>query len=89
MAVSRSHLHLSKLDEFAAWAATQGYERQPTKGVYEVLRLKGANPVPFIYYRRATSEHASIPNNPQGAWFIVERWLRWKRQQTKQTEQQP
>jgi len=36
---NRDQLHVTKLDEFSAWAAEQGWQRLDTKGDYEVLRL--------------------------------------------------
>ena len=56
----RATLHLSKLDDFAAFAGTRGYEREPTKGAYEVLRLRKGDAPPLLYYRRH-GDHASIP----------------------------
>lgn len=75
----RASLHLSKLDDFAAFAATRGFVREPTKGAYEVLRLRRGQEPPLLYYRRH-GDHASIPeyfgkgakNPSQGlvsAWF--------------------
>lgn len=65
---NRALLHLGKIDEFAAWAATRGWERVPTVAPYEVLRLAPAVPRPgvgpLIFYRRATAkEHASTASN--------------------------
>lgn len=74
----RASLHLTKLDEFAEFAATRGYVREPTKGAYEVLRLRRGNEPPLLYYQRH-GDHASIPqtmgkNPAEGlvhAWFVA------------------
>ena len=58
----RATLHLSKLDDFAAFAATRGYVREPTKGAYEILRLRRGEEPPLLYYRRG-GDHASIPES--------------------------
>src|ERR1700722_19973985 len=52
---SRSMLALSKLEQFAAWAVADGFVREPTKGEYEVLRLRwgqkidGRRMQPYIF----------------------------------------
>ncbi len=86
---NRCTLALSKLDAFAAWASEQGYVREPTKGVYEVLRLRGPSgltPTPrlpgrgasgqlLIYFVRAGSHrrHASCQ---RAGLVLVDRWIR-------------
>lgn len=72
----RSRLHLSKLDAFAEWAATQGYEREPTKGYYEVLRLRRKGEPPHIFHRHEGGDHATTI---KGSTYLVTRWLRDKR----------
>ena len=49
---SRYKLHLTKLDEFAQFAATKGYQREATIGAYEVLRLSKPGSRPIIVYKR-------------------------------------
>ena len=67
-------LALSKIDEFAAWAATQGYAREKTKGSFEVLRLRKGNEPPKIYFTRAgAKEHASCQEASVG---LVRKWIR-------------
>jgi hypothetical protein len=56
----RATLHFRKIDDFAAWAATKGWRREPTKGEWEVLRLRKPGKPPAIYYRKASAtQHAS------------------------------
>jgi hypothetical protein len=80
----RATLHLTKLDEFSAFAATRGYVREPAKGDYEVLRLRRGEEPPLLYYRRH-GDHASIPvtqkKNP--AQGLVQAWLDSKRRAAK------
>ena len=49
---NRGGLHMDKIDAFAAWAEGRGYRREPTKGAYEVLRLRKGKEAPLLYYRR-------------------------------------
>lgn len=70
----RDLLALHKIDEFAAWAVTQGYVREETKGSFEVLRLRKGNDPPKIYFTRAgAKEHASCQDASVG---LVRRWIR-------------
>ena len=79
----RMTLHLNKLDAFASWAATHGYKREPTKGVYEVLRLRlGAN-APLLYYRHHHGDHATSTG---AATNLVDRWIRERKRQSAQQE---
>lgn len=48
----RATLALHKLDAFAEWAKSKGYEREETKGHYEVLRLRKPGAAPLLYFRR-------------------------------------
>ena len=58
-AQDRCKLHLSKLADFARWANSVGFQQLPTKGEYEVLRLKhGESPV-LIWHRRDGTDHAT------------------------------
>ena len=56
---SRNLLALSKLEEFAVWAVSQGYRREPTKGTYEVLRLRKKGDSPVLFFKRDRGEHAT------------------------------
>jgi hypothetical protein len=84
MSRTRALLHFDKLDDFAAWAATKGWVREPTKGAYEVLRLRKENPKkkrhrkPVIFYKRPRSDHATIGWDQQVGVDLVKQWL-WER----------
>ena len=39
----RDLLHRDRLHEFRLWAARNGYVIEPTKGAFEVLRVRGSN----------------------------------------------
>ena len=82
MPITRALLHLTKVEEFAAWAETQGWERLPAKGVYEVLRLRKNHPgaKPTIFYRRERSDHATIGWDQGQGNALVHRWLRERRE---------
>ena len=70
----RNLLHVSKLDVFAAWAATQGYVREDPKGDYEVLRLRRAGKPPVLFYRKLDAvEHVTAQDDGE---TLVHRWLR-------------
>lgn len=71
---TRELLHRSKVEEFASWAIRQGYKRQPTKGVYEVLRLgTPEGDGPLLFYLRDTGDHATTFGE---GTRLVRRWLR-------------
>lgn len=78
----RATLALSKLDEFAEWAAVHGWVREPTRGRDEILRLRhSARRHPFLAYGRSP-EHATVPRDPDGREFnmqLVRRWIRERR----------
>ena len=68
----RCFLHVNKLEEFTAWATSIGYERVPTKGIYEVLRLQPkAGPV-LIWWKRDRSDHATSAKREAK---LVRRWF--------------
>lgn len=58
----RNRLHLSKLDEFAAFCEADGWRREATKGHFEVLRMR--NPEwsgPLLVHARANAtEHLTV-----------------------------
>ncbi len=80
MAHDRGRLHLTKLDDFAAWAKGEGFTREPTKGPYEVLRLRGASGPPLIWFRRDKGQQATtpdeVPGHPVAPSRLVSRWFR-------------
>jgi hypothetical protein len=79
MGRSRSLLPLSKVEEFAAWAIADGFVREETKGVYEVLRLRWGQKVngrkmqPYIFFKRAAAHYATT--QAEGTQ-LVSRWMR-------------
>lgn len=79
MPANRNRLHLSQLDAFASFAATLGWTREPVKGEYEVLRLTKSKHHPCIYLARTGREHATVPLNPRDANWLVNAFLRRKR----------
>lgn len=57
---SRCSLHLSKLDEFAAFCETRGFTRVIPKGEYEILRMELKDSAPVIVHKRLDAkEHAT------------------------------
>lgn len=58
----RATLHRNKLADFAAWAEGQGYEREKTRGEYEVLRLRKAPSPPLIFFARLGGDHVTFQN---------------------------
>ena len=51
---TRGLLALTSIEDFAAWAKSEGYERQaiPPKAQYEVLRLAEPGKAPILFFRR-------------------------------------
>ena len=79
----RMTLHLNKLDAFASWAQSHGYKREPTKGAYEVLRLRKEPHPPLLYYRHEGGAHATSIGI---ATSLVDRWIRERDRQRAQQE---
>jgi hypothetical protein len=80
MPQDRSRLHLSKVGAFADWAEGNGFTREPTKGEYEVLRLRpDGGGAPLIWFRRDRGDHATTQYQRRGEGSpvrLVNRWLR-------------
>jgi hypothetical protein len=76
----RGKLHQSKLDAFVAWAESQGFQREPTKGpqFHEALRLRYPGHRPLIFYY-AGNEHLTA-YGPGLA--LVRKWLRERKGKT-------
>ena len=82
---SRSLLALTKLVDFAAWAVCQGYTIEPTKGKYEVLRLRKKGQSPLLYFRREKGMMGGEPEHATSygdGTTLVQQWLN-SRKQTK------
>ena len=71
----RDLLALSELEEFAEWAVKDGFIREPTKGEFEVLRLRWPKMQPYIFFRRIRKQHAT--SQAEGTQLVT-RWLRTK-----------
>jgi len=81
---SRALLALSKIDEFAAWAITQGYTRETPKGTYEVLRLRIKGQAPLLYFKKAESASGGDPQHATSygeGTGLVKRWINNRKQQ--------
>jgi len=77
---SRNLLALTKLEEFALWAISQGYKREPTKGIYEVLRLRKKGESPVLYFKRDSGKHATSYGN---GTTLVQKWINTRKQAKK------
>jgi hypothetical protein len=52
----RDLLHRDRLHEFRLWAARNGYVIEPTKGAFEVLRVREAGGgAPIIFHERGSN----------------------------------
>lgn len=76
----RSTLHVNQLEAFAKWAESEGFTLEPTKGTYEVLRLRHPKRRhPVIVYDRISNDsggklvHLTVLNRD---WPIVRRFQR-------------
>lgn len=56
----RCLLHLNKLEPLKIWLTSSGYELQPTKGIYEVLRATKGEETAIIYRRSIVKEHLTV-----------------------------
>lgn len=81
MATDRATLHLSKVGEFAAWLERRGWVAVPTRGEYEVLRMRHPEQAkPLILYARDRTDHATFGYDQASRFFLVKLWLRERRQ---------
>lgn len=71
-AANRCVLHVKKLDVFAAWATLQGYTIEPTKGEFEILRLRPQQGAVLIFWKRSWADHATCAGREQR---LVRKWL--------------
>lgn len=73
MSRSRQMLHLSKLDEFAAFCESQGFQRDPPKDYYEVLRMTKPGSEPLLVHKKLyAKEHVTT-------WGVSQRmFYRWR-----------
>lgn len=73
----RGLLSFSQVEAFATWAEANGFARERTKGVYEILRLRYPGEPPVIIFRTdRAKEHATVQGT---AYRLVRRWLNAKR----------
>lgn len=56
----RCLLHQNKLEMLKWWLDSIGYEIQPTKGIYEVLRAKKDKDTVVIYKKNNAKEHLTV-----------------------------
>jgi|GEM_PF-7094497 len=94
MPANRSKLHISKIDEFATWATeNRGYTREPTRGDYEILRLRGPKDTqPIIYHLRGGCHHATAPEQRKGHQSVggaglVDIWLAERKRERKKVKE--
>lgn len=66
--VERCLLHKNKLDLFKWWLSSRGYEIQPPKGIYEVLRAKKDKNTVVIFKKDNAKEHLSVQQ--KDCWLI-------------------
>lgn len=71
--MSRNRLHITKLEEFAEWLASQGWERQEPKGEWEVLRMHLHGEYIIVHTRKHATEHLTLHGNGE-LWFS--HWMR-------------
>lgn len=73
----RNLLHKSKLNDFKRWLINDGWEIEPTKGLYEVLRARKGNKRPLIIHARDNNkEHVTVQDRDA---HIVRAYLRDRR----------
>ena len=77
---ARNLLALSKMEEFAKWAVSHGYRREPTKGTYEVLRLRRKGESPVLYFKRDGAQHATSYGEGTA---LVQLWINTRKQEKK------
>jgi len=78
---SRDLLHASKADEFAAWLCERfAWTREPTKGIYEALRLRDPGGGVHVLCKRDRSDHLTIGwDTAKVIGPLVRVWMRERR----------
>jgi hypothetical protein len=61
--MSRHRLHVTKLEEFAAFCEAHGWTRQPLKGAYEVLRMTHSTKHPLIVHTKLENRSGGLPEH--------------------------
>ena len=70
---NRSKLHKNQLHTFKSWLMFEGWELQPTRGFYEVLRMtRKGSPILLVYTKLDAREHLTIFNE---SWIQYEKWV--------------
>lgn len=69
---ARNLLALTKVQEFSLWAESQGYKSEPTKGSYEILRLRKKGQSPVLFFKRDKGEHATSYGDGTA---LVQAWI--------------
>lgn len=57
---NRNTLHINKLEDFKNYLSCIGFEIQPTKGFYEVLRAKKDKRTVIVYEKSEAKEHLTV-----------------------------
>ena len=73
---TRDLLHKSKLQDFIQYAESKGYKEEPTKGEYEVLRLRGSKGMAIFHERLDRGDHFTTHGL---ATELVEQYIRDKK----------
>ncbi len=53
----RCLLHKNKIEPLKVWLTSSGYELQPTKGIYEVLRATKGKETVVVFRKALAKEH--------------------------------
>ena len=75
----RCLLHKNKLDLLKWWLSSRGYEIQPTKDFYEVLRAKKDKDTIIIYRKNEIKEHLTVQQKDHR---LIRQFIRETRTQT-------
>ena len=72
----RNLLAIHKLEKFADWACRNGYQQEPTKSLYEVLRLKSIEhgDGPLLFYKKKGAK-VHVTSFGEGN-KLIRRWIR-------------
>ena len=56
----RCLLHKNKIEPLKVWLTSSGYELQPTKGIYEVLRATKGKETVVVFRKSLAKEHMTV-----------------------------
>ncbi len=75
----RGFLHVNHLPAFKTFLIGEGYEIEPTKGNYEVLRARRNSEPPLIFFERGTRGGSITVQDVGNGWPMARKFMNIRR----------